>query len=461
MNAETSFQTDPHSIELEQQLLGALLVNNDLLHRISGITRRDHFFEPVHADIFAHIVGRIEKDHIATVNTIASGMAAHEGLKELGGGQYLVRLAGASIMSSGIADYARDIEALWQRRMLLRALEGAKDAVLGDNDPEVAKAGIEAVLMALPERDGQESSVSALKAMTETVRSINRAYSGEQVSVPTGLGALDRRLGGFWKQNLVIVAGRPSMGKSALALEFAIKAADAGRFVGFVSLEMSNTELMERVIGAKTRIDYEKLRRGDLTEDEMRKVVGIAQESQDMPLFIVPPHVRDIAAIHSALKTVKKRQGRLDLVVVDYLQLIRSRGNNANERVSEITRGLKALAKLLDVPIIALSQLSRAVEGRDNKRPVLSDLRDSGSIEQDADVVMFCYREEYYLAREHPPEKDGARADYEAALAASRNKMEIITAKQRMGSIGTDRVGCHMPTNRFWENEEQDNFYGI
>lgn len=458
MNAATAFQTEPHSIEMEQQLLGALLVNNDLLSRISGITTRDHFYEPIHGDIFTHIAGRIDKDHVATVTTIASAMEMHAGLKELGGGQYLVRLAGASMMTSGITDYARDLEALWQRRTLLRALEGAKDAVLGENDPEIAKAGVEAVLMALPERDGQESSVSATKAMTETVMSINRAYSGEQVSVPTGIAVLDTRLGGFWKQNLVIVAGRPSMGKSALALEFAIKAADAGRIVGFVSLEMSNTELMERVIGAKSKIDYEKLRRGDLTEGEMRKVVDVARGNQNMPMFIVPPHVRDIAAIHSALKTIKKRQGRLDLVVVDYLQLIRAKGNSANERVSEVTQGLKALAKLLDAPVIALSQLSRAVEGRDNKRPVLSDLRDSGSIEQDADVVMFCYREEYYLAREQPPEKDGARADYESALLASRNKMEVITAKQRMGSIGTDRIGCHMPTNRFWDVEKQEGF---
>ena len=459
MNVNATFDIEPHSTELEQQILGALLSNNDLLARIGGITTPEHFHDPTHEDIFRNICARIGRDHIATATTVASDMAQHEGLKGLGGGKYLARLVGASISSFAIADYASDLEALWRRRTLLGALREAQEAVLGQSDPDVAVAGLEAVLMGLPERDGQESSVSALKAMTQTVMSINRAYSGEQVSVPTGIVAIDKRHGGFWKQNLVIVAGRPSMGKSALALEFAIRAADAGRFVGFVSLEMSNTELMERIIGAKTRIDYEKLRRGAIEEADMRKVVEVAKQAQDMPMFIVPPHVRDIAAIHSALKQIKKRQGRLDLVVVDYLQLIRARGNNANERVSEVTQGLKALAKLLDVPVIALSQLSRAVEGRDNKRPVLSDLRDSGSIEQDADVVMFCYREEYYLAREQPPEKDGARADYEAALAASRNKMEIITAKQRMGSIGTDRVGCHMPTNRFWDFEEQETMF--
>lgn len=459
MNAETKIQTTPHSIELEQQILGNLMANNDLFERVAGITTPEHFYEPTHGAIFRTIAARLDRDHVANAVTVASDLSQNESLQELGGASYLARLVGASMSSAALKDYARDLEALWQRRTLLQALEGAVNTVREETDAETAKGAVEAVLTALPERDGRESSVSATAAFTETLAGISRAYQGEGISISTGLEDLDKRLGGFWAENLIVLAGRPSMGKSAVAMELVVNAAKAGNFVAMVSLEMSNSELMERVVGAETRIDYEKLRRGDLTENEMRKVVESSAAIKDLPLFIVPPHVRDIGAIHAALKNIKRRQGRLDMVVVDYLQLIVSKGQSPNERVSEITRQLKALAKVFQVPVVALSQLSRAPELRDNKRPMLSDLRDSGSIEQDADVVLFCYRDEYYLQREQPPKKADERADYEAALSASRNKMEIITAKQRMGPIGIDRVGCHLPTNRFWNLSETQEMF--
>ena len=456
MNETSGINHAPHSIEVEQQILGALLLDNKLFDKISGIVRFEHFYEPTHADIFKNIATRIAKELLASPITLGSDLEHHEGLADLGGAQYLTRLAGASISSFAISDYAIQIEGLYKRRTIKNALEDTLAVVGSDPDPEAAKSALEAAILTLPQGSGQASYLSLLKSLQTTIQEMSDAYQGQMIGVPTGLKVLDNRLAGFQRQNLILLAGRPSMGKTALALSLGTNAAREGFRVGIVSLEMSDSELTNRVISEASRINYSKARRGDISEDEFRKIADVSKNLSDLPMYIVPPHVRDIPGIYSALKSIKARAGGLDMVIVDYLQLVRVKGNSANERVNEISQQLKGLARLLDVPVVALSQLSRACEARDNKRPILSDLRDSGSLEQDADVVLFCYRHEYYMSRETPPDKEAARVDWEADFAACKNKMEVITAKQRMGSVGVDFIGCHMPTNRFWDLGDTD-----
>lgn len=457
MNAMSEIDQSPHSIELEQQILGALMGNNDLAGKVANL-KAEHFYDPVHADIFSNVMARIARDHLASPVTVATDFAMHAGLQDLGGAKYLAKLVGASISSFAVADYARELEGLWQRRTLADALYEARNGVLASPDPEVAKSAVEAILGALPESEGRESSLSMTKAVTQTFQSINDAYHGEFQGVSTGFVDLDKRLAGFFPANLILLAGRPSMGKTALGLAFAVNAARAGKKVAIWSLEMSASELTERVVGAAARVDYEKYRRGTITEAEFRKTGEVVREIHNLPMQIIPDHIRDIPAGYSAIKSVKKALGGLDFVLVDYLQLIRSKGINANERVSEVSAQLKGIAKMLGAPVVALSQLSRAVESRDDKHPILSDLRDSGSLEQDADVVLFCYRHEYYLSRQTPPDSAEKRADWEAELSACRGKMEVITAKQRMGPIGVDLIGAHMPTNRFWDLSTEEGF---
>jgi replicative DNA helicase len=266
---------------------------------------------------------------------------------------------------------------------------------------------------------------------------------------------------------MVVLAGRPSMGKTALATSVALRVAKSGVPVGIVSLEMDSDGLAHRIISELSGVEYFQYRRAhEMSERDFRKTAAAVQANSHLPIEIVPSHVREPGAIFSALQRISRKHhaaGGLGLVLVDYLQLASGKGNSAQERIGQISTAMKHMAKMLGCPVIALSQLSRAVESekRKDKRPMLSDLRDSGQIEQDADVVMFCYRDHYYLSREQPPENVEERADYEAALHASKNVMEVITAKQRMGPIGIDKIGCHLPTNRFWGLEEQPPLEGF
>ena len=439
------------NVELEQQILGAVLGNNNGFDLVSGIISAEHFYEPTHQDLWRYIAGRIAKGHLASPITAKVDLASHAGLNELGGGKYLVRLVGSSIGSSQIVLYANELASLFRRRGLKNALGEALRSISDDSDPEVAISKLEVYLGSLEPISGQEKIVSMLAATTRMLESVNDAYKGVDFGISTGLSALDRRIGGFKPGELVVVAGRPSMGKTSLALKFAEDAASKGKKVVIVSREMSAEALAERITSSHAEINYSKFRRGEIDENEFKAVVDAAKGIAGLPIYITPPHVRDIAAVHSALKVAQHRMKGIDLVLVDYIQILRGVGRSTNEQVSYITSSLKSMALMFDVPVVALSQLSRQVESREDKRPVLSDLRDSGSIEQDADIVMFCYRDYYYLKREQPPNKAELRADYEAALSQSKNVMEIVTAKQRMGPIGNDKIGCHLPTNRFWD----------
>jgi replicative DNA helicase len=452
--------TLPHSIEAEQQLLGALLTNDQIYDRIAQIVQAGHFFDPVHRRIYETAVMRIAKNALVTPVTLANYLAEDEGLKELGGPAYLVRLAGAAISTFAAKDYAQIIRDFAMRRQLIelgRDIAAKAASVTADSDPRDQIVEAEQQLYVLGE-SGQSNQgfQSFLSAVTDAVNMANTAYQrdGGLAGVSTGLNDLDKKLGGLHKSDLLIIAGRPSMGKTSLATNIAFNIAKSyqkglrpdgtegtvnGGVVGFFSLEMSSEQLAARVLSEAAEVPSEQIRRGDMTETEFRRFVEAAKTLEACPLFIDDTPALPISQLAARARRLKRTHG-LDALFVDYLQLVRpatAKDSRVNE-VSEITQGLKAIAKELDIPVVALSQLSRQVENREDKRPQLSDLRESGSIEQDADVVMFVYREEYYKEREKPgDEKLAEMAAWQEAMERVHGKAEVVIGKQRHGPIGT------------------------
>lgn len=461
----------PHNIEAEQQLLGAILTNNDIYDRISNLVRPEHFFEPVHRRIFEISAGRIQKNALASPVTIKAFMEDDPGLKELGGPAYLARLAGAAVASGAARDYAQLIYDLAVRRDLIRLGREIADRaarVDPDSEPKEQIVAAEQALYKLGEQGVAERGFqSFLQAVKSAVDVANAAWQrdGGLAGLSTGLVDLDKKLGGLHPSDLVILAGRPSMGKTSLATNIAFNIAKAhrrglrpdgtegtidGGVVGFFSLEMSAEQLAARILSEASEVASEQIRRGDMTEAEFRRFVEAAKSLQTCPLYIDDTPALPIAQVAARARRLKRTQG-LDVLMVDYLQLLRgSSKENRVQEVSEITQGLKAIAKELNIPVIALSQLSRQVENRDDKRPQLSDLRESGSIEQDADVVMFVFREEYYREREKPGDHDmEAMAKWQAIMEKVHGKAEVIIGKQRHGPIGTVELSFEGRFTRF------------
>jgi len=459
-NSETESRALPHNIEAEQALLGALLVNNDVYDKIAAVVKHFHFFDPVHARIFETIETRIQKNALASPVTIKAFMEEDEGLAELGGPAYLARLAGGAVSVFAARDYAQMIYDMAIRRDLMAIGEEISDkAASVDLGSEPAEQIVEAEqqLYSLSEQGQVDQGFqSFLKAVTDAVNVANAAYQrdGGLAGVSTGLDDLDKKLGGLHKSDLLILAGRPSMGKTALATNIGFNIAKAfkhgkkpdgsegavdGGVVGFFSLEMSAEQLAGRILAEQAEIPSQQIRSGDMTEDEFRRFVEAAKRLENAPLYIDDTAALPISQLAARARRLKRTHG-LDCIIVDYLQLVRpatAKDSRVNE-VSEITQGLKAIAKELDIPVIALSQLSRQVEARDDKRPQLSDLRESGSIEQDADVVMFVYREEYYKEREKPGEHDAEKMmAWQEEMETVHGKAEVIIGKQRHGPIGT------------------------
>ncbi|MEE4349112.1 MAG: replicative DNA helicase, partial [Pacificimonas sp.] len=424
----------PHSIEAEQQLLGAILTNNDVYDRVAAIIGPQHFYDPVHARIYEIAASRIAKNALASPVTLKAFMEDDEGLKELGGPAYLARLAGAAISAFAVRDYAQMIYDLAIRRQLIglgqEISEKARKVEIA-SEPREQIVEAEQKLYKLSEQGQTESGFqSFLKAVTDAVNVANAAYQreGGLAGVSTGLIDMDKKLGGLHRSDLLILAGRPSMGKTSLATNIAFNIAKAyrrgltpdgsegavdGGVVGFYSLEMSAEQLAARILSEASEVPSEQIRRGDMTEAEFRRFVDAAKALEACPLYIDDTPALPISQLAARARRLKRTHG-LDVLIVDYLQLVRpatAKDSRVNE-VSEITQGLKAIAKELDIPVIALSQLSRQVENREDKRPQLSDLRESGSIEQDADVVMFVYREEYYHERLKPSEEDAAFGEW-------------------------------------------------
>ncbi len=462
----------PHNIEAEQQLLGAMLTNNDVFDRVASIISADHFYDPVHRRIYETAASRIHKNLLVSPVTLKPYFEDDDGLKELGGPAYLVRLQGASISAFAARDYAQMIYDLAIRRELMalgEEISSKAGTVNTESDPKSQIIDAEQKLYKLAEQGQAESGFqSFLKAVTDAVNVANAAYQrdGGLAGVSTGLMDLDKKLGGLHRSDLLILAGRPSMGKTSLATNIAFNVAKAhkkgmthegtegsieGGCVGFFSLEMSAEQLAARVLSEAAEVPSEQIRRGDMNEGEFRRFVEAAKSLESCPLFIDDTPALPISQLAARARRLKRTHG-LDVLIIDYLQLVRpasAKDSRVNE-VSEITQGLKAIAKELDIPVIALSQLSRQVESREDKRPQLSDLRESGSIEQDADVVMFVYREEYYKEREKPADHDLEKmAEWQTAMEHCHGKAEVIIGKQRHGPIGSVELSFEGRFTRF------------
>lgn len=477
----------PHNIEAEQQLLGAILTNNDIYDRIAQIVKADHFYEPVHRRIFETAVARIQKNALASPVTLKGYLEDDAGLKELGGAAYLARLAGAAISAYAARDYAQMIHDLALRRELInvgRELSASAARLDVGQEADSLIVQTEGALYKLAESGTAERGfVSFLKAVTEAVQSANAAYQreGGLAGISTGLRDLDKKLGGLHPSDLIILAGRPSMGKTSLATNIAFNVAKAykrgsrpdgtegtieGGCVGFFSLEMSAEQLAARILSEAAEVPSEQIRRGDMSEAEFRRFVEAAKSLETCPLYIDDTPALPIAQVAARCRRLKRTHG-LDVVIVDYLQLLRGtgRGDNRVQEIAEISMGLKAIAKELQLPVIALSQLSRTVESREDKRPQLSDLRESGSIEQDADVVMFVYRDEYYKEREKPGDHELEKmAAWQQIMEQVHGKAEIILGKQRHGPIGSVDVAFEGRFTRFsdlaktWQGDGSDGF---
>lgn len=464
MNQITSFQQDiaPHSIEAEQQLLGAILLgfSTEVVTAAGG---SEIFYDPVHAGIFTVCV-RLEKNgKPVTPVTVAASLSgdAVNGLSELGGVGYLARLAGASVSASHAADYAKIISEAKAKRDLIGIMDKAKHA-LSDGEllaSDVA-AQMEASFGALAQSETAVKPVSILKAVTEAMAEAHAAFHGEAInSVPSGIMALDKIVSGFSAGEMWLLGGRPSMGKTGVALSMGLNAARAGHPVIIASLEMTPSAMAMRALSEQTArqnmaTSYSQMRRGEFTEAQGQALKEAAGQVADLPITFLPRQYQDTDLLQVGVKQSLRyaKEGKTPLVLVDYAQLLRSKAKTRYEQVTEISLALKGMAMDLGVPVIALSQLSRALEQREDKRPMMSDLRESGQLEQDADGVMFCYRDEYYLQREEPPtEEMDAHDAWRQACLGSRNKLEIIVAKQRQGEIATAHVMFNPAINRIWE----------
>jgi replicative DNA helicase len=458
--SETAAQILPQNVEAEAALLGALMVDNRLVEDIQLKLKPHHFFEPLHGRIYEAILKLTDSNRIANPVTLRPLFEADESIKEVGGPAYLAQLTGSGAAVIGARDFAGQIYDL----ALLRALIGVgRDLVEGalDTSEDVAPLAqierAETELYKVAEEGGAEGRAKSFSDATkEALEMAERALNsgGHLSGFTTGLESLNAKIGGLHKSDLIIVAGRPGMGKSALGTNIAFAAArrflkdaedgiepakSAGAPAALFSLEMSADQLATRILAEQSGISSENLRMGRISQQEFRHLARAAAELQSLPLYIDDTPGLTIAALRTRARRLKRQKG-IGLVVVDYLQLLQGSGKNSNDNrvqeISEISRGLKQLAKELDVPVIGLSQLSRAVEQREDKRPQLSDLRESGSIEQDADIVLFIYREDYYLAAHQPTDDHPDFAEWKEKMERAYGRAEVIVAKQRHGATG-------------------------
>ena len=436
-------------------MLGSILVNNDIIDEISTIISSNIFYDPAHIKIYEVIENLNNRGMIANPITLKNFFEKDNMLEEVGGTEYLVKLTRFSGSAKQAIDYAKIIHEMYLRRELVLVSDKLSNDTLNASSQEKNAEKIiedtEKSLYDLAERGSfSQSYLKFNKALDETIKMATLAMQSDQgiVGVPTGLTDLDEKLGGLHKSDLVILAGRPSMGKTALATNIAFYASQnilsrqEKSSVAFFSLEMSSEQLSTRILSEQARIKSDDIRRGKVTEEEINRYIETSRNIYNLPLFIDETPAITIAALSNRARRIKRLHG-LSLIVVDYIQLMRSSSNKNDGRVqeiSEITQGLKALAKELAVPVLALSQLSRAVEQRDDKQPQLADLRESGSIEQDADVVMFVYREEYYLERKQPKLGSIEHAEWQSKMNDINGLADIILGKQRHGPTGTVKV---------------------
>jgi replicative DNA helicase len=439
----------PHDFELEQAVLGALLLHNGALDGVRDVLRAEDFTDPDHRALFSAIVERVERGEDASAVSLRAW--AEEGCKASGGTKYLARLVSASLHVGDLSRTAASLRRLSQRRALLSHAERVRASAFDESvlDVERTLQGFAADLDAIAQGNDAAGGFTTLDGpVDQALAQAERAYQGDGhlAGLSTGLRNLDSLLGGLNACDLIILAGRPSMGKTALATTIAVNNAEAGHVTGFFSLEMSSAQLATRFIGARAGVATSKLLRGTLSAAQFDEAMKAGGKIKALPLYIDQSGSLTLSQMRNRARQLKRKHG-LDLIVVDYLQLIEGGdGENRTQQVTAITRGLKALAKELEVPVIALSQLSREVEKRKGWRPLLSDLRESGSIEQDADIVAFIFREEYYLANSTEP-KERSRALEVAGQA------EVIVAKHRNGPVATARLRFDHELMRFEDPE--------
>jgi replicative DNA helicase len=477
---DVKLREPPHNFEAEQALLGAILVNNAAYQRVAEFLRPEHFADPLHGKLFDSLSRLIERGQVVSAITLKTYVENDEDMKAVGGAGYLAQLAGASVHVIDAAAFGRAVHDLYLRRQLIDLGEEVVNGAFAGEVDETAVQQIESAEQKLYELATTGQTEGGFKAfrtsLAEAMTAAEAAYNrvGQLNGVATGLFQLDQLLGGLHKSDLVILAARPAMGKSALATNIGFNAARAyreeivegaqkvvdGAVVGFFSLEMSAEQLATRMLSEQSEIPSEKIRKGELISADFDRVLNISRELEHLNFFIDDTPALSIAGLRTRARRLKRTHG-LGLLIVDYLQLLapsgRSRQENRVQEVSEITRGLKTLAKELDVPVLALSQLSRAVEQREDKRPQLADLRESGSIEQDADVVMFIYRDDYYLMREEPKRRDNETNehfnqrvdDWKQRCEQSYGRAEVIVAKQRHGPTGIVRLSFEGQFTKF------------
>ncbi|CAA7627816.1 Replicative DNA helicase [Candidatus Terasakiella magnetica] len=483
------FRVPPHNFEAEQALLGAILLSNRAYEKVSEFLRPEHFADPVHGRIFATCGKLIERGQMANPVTLKTYFEQDGGLTEIGGTPYLAQLANSVVSVINAEDYGKLVFDLHLRRELIGLGEDlVNDAFAPDLESTAMDqiGGAEAKLYDLATTGQTEGGFEDFKSvLIGAIAGAEAAHKrqGKLSGVPTGLIDMDSKLGGLHESDLLILAGRPSMGKTSLATNIAFNAAYAykeeidalgrkkgvdGAITAFFSLEMSSEQLATRILAEQAEIASHKIRQGELSNEEFERLVIAAQNLHRLPLFIDDTPALSISAVRTRARRLQRQHG-LGLIVIDYLQLLRGSSANSENRVqevSEITRGLKALAKELSLPVIALSQLSRAVEQREDKRPQLSDLRESGSIEQDADVVMFVYREQYYLERAEPGRRPDEAEDkfnerhskWQQRCEEVWNTAEVIIAKQRHGPVGTVRLSFQGEYTKFGNLAASDHY---
>ncbi|WP_315832323.1 replicative DNA helicase [Bradyrhizobium prioriisuperbiae] len=463
-----AYRTAPHNIEAEQSLLGAILVNNDAFYRVSDFLEAKHFFEPIHQLIFETAGSLVRAGKIATPVTLKTFVPADTDIGGMTVGQYLARLAAEATTIINAQDYGRTVYELALRRDLIGIGEDmvnvAYDAPV-DFAPRAQIEDAERRLYELAEQGRYDGGFQKFsQALTIAIDMAAAAYNrdGKLSGISTGLRDLDTRMGGLQRSDLIVLAGRPGMGKTSLATNIAYNVARAysyelapdgthktvnGGIVGFFSCEMSADQLATRIISEVTGISSSSIRRGGISETDFDVIRDHAIELQTLPFYVDETGGISISQLTARARRLKRQKG-LDLLIIDYIQLLQGSGKRSDNRVqevTEITTNLKALAKELSVPIIALSQLSRQVENREDKRPQLSDLRESGSIEQDADVVIFVYREEYYLQNKEPRPGTPEYEKWQVEMDLAHGKAEVIIGKQRHGPTGS--VELHFDAN--------------
>lgn len=442
------FKELPNNIEAEQAVIGSILVSNDIFDEISTIISSINFYDPMHQKIYEAIESLVYKGMLANPITLKNYFEDEK--DDLNVPEYLVKITKFSTSVRQAVEYSKIIYDMFVRRELIKiseqTIDSAKLNELDTNGQTIIENS-ERLLFDLAEKGSFNSSLVKFdEAMKQTIEMASAAYKNEEgiVGVPTGLRDLDDKLGGLHQSDLIIIAGRPSMGKTSLATNIAFNAAqklqDSGKksSIAFFSLEMSSEQLSTRIISEQARISSNDIRRGRISDEQFDKFLETSKNIAELPLYIDETPAISIAAMSNRARRIKRLFG-LDMIVVDYIQLMRGTTFNKDGRVqeiSQITQGLKAIAKELAVPVVALSQLSRQVEQRDDHKPQLADLREFGSIEQDADVVMFVYREGYYLQRKEPREATVEHAEWQAKMNEVAHLAQIIIGKQRHGPIG-------------------------